>query len=553
MMTPIAFLVSLAQPRLNRALLHSLGGVVSALMCASIAKAQVQIDWIVPTRGVSIAVDAADNSFTADFNQALGTEIEVTKRDRDGNLLWVSSIDQLDNTKWEAATWVAVDSQGDVLVCGTLMSGFANPVEAASILLKFAADGTPRYRIVYESAFDGSATRKLLIDSSDNTYVLGKGSGPAGFSTKIKKFSSTGVAQWTYFDTHGIGLPVNFKFAPNGDMLIAARAPFGSVNGYARVDRQGNELWSLPGVQSLTVGDAAGDSLGNTYVLHNEYVFNGGTMIKKLDAQGALLWQHAYTASGLRIEVGADNLPVVSGISNTGTASAAFLKVDAAGALLWSNVDADGPLNMMLHAQMLLDAAGNAYLAASTLFEMAVCKVNADGSTAWTATMAGSGAHGIALGNVPGSLFVVGGMTARLLDNTAGIGSSYCIGAVNSSGVGASMRALGSPAVADNDVLLVAAGLPANKPCLILFASNQAATPFGAGFLCVGGQIRRLVPGVTTSPLGTLQYALNLTTPPAQGVILPGSAQNFQCWYRDPQGPALPSFNLSDGYQVIFQ
>lgn len=527
-------------------------GASIALGLGSSSQAQVQVDWVAPTRGVSIAVDAADNSFTADFEQALGAEITVTKRDIHGNPLWTSRVDQTDNTKWEIATWVAVDSRGDVLVSGTLMSGYSNPVEAASLLLKFAADGTPLYRIVYESSFDGSFTRKLLLDEDDDAYVLGMGSGPAGYVTKVKKFSSAGLVLWTWFDSHGIGRPVNFKFARNGDLVIAARAPFGSLNGYARVDRQGNEQWALAGVQSLTVGDAAGDALGNSYLVHGEYVMNGGTVVKKLDAQGGLLWEHAYPSSGFRVEVGDDDRAVVSGFPSSGSVGAAFFKIDSAGGLLWQNLDADGPLGLLYHAQMLVDSQGAAYLAASTLFEMAVCKVNADGSSAWTVTLPGSNARGMAFGNLPGSLFVVGGTTARLLEDPTGIGSSYCIGALNSTGLGAAMLVQGSAAVADNDVKLVAMHLPSNQPGIFLFGPNQTQLPFGDGYRCVGAPVFRVQPPMVPDPLGTVQRMLDLQLPPAAGWIVPGSTQNFQFWYRDPGGPGGTTFNLSDGYQVSF-
>lgn len=527
-----------------------IGGATAALALA--AYTQVQVDWVEPTRGVSIAVDAADNSFTVDFEQALGAEMTVTKRDVNGNLLWVASIDQTDGTKWERASWVDVDSHGDVLVCGTLMSGFSNPVEAASLLLKFAANGTPLYRLVYESSFDGSFTRKLLVDEEDNTYVLGMGSGPNGFTAKIKKFTSAGVPVWSWFDASGIGKPVNFTFAPDGDLVIAARALFGSVNGYARVDRQGNEMWSLPTVPSVTVGDAAGDSLGNTFLVHGEFVINGGTMVKKLGPQGALLWEHAYSSAGARIEVGSDDQAVVSGFPDQNTAGAAFFKVDQAGGLVWSNLDADGPLGLLLHAQMLMDASDNAYLAAGTLFEMAVCKVNHDGSSAWTATVQGSYAQGIALGNSPDSVFVVGGTTARLLEDPAGIGSSYCVGARNSTGAGASIVVEGSAVVADDDVLRIATGLPPSQPGLFIFSPSAVMFPFGDGFQCVGAPIHRVNPPVESTPLGTVQRVLELGLPPAVGVIVPGVTQHFQYWYRDPHA-AGTGFNFTDGYQVMFR
>ena len=515
--------------------------------------AQVQVDWVADTRGVMVAVDSSDNVFTADYEQNLGEELTVTKRDVDGNLLWVAEIDQTDPTKWERATWVAVDSQGDVLVSATLMSGFSNPVEAASLLVKFAADGTPLYRIVYESGFDASFTRKLLLDEADNAYVLGMGSGPAGFVTKIKKFASDGTPIWTWFDDAGIGRPVNVKFAADGDLVVSARSSFGSLNGYARVDRQGNGLWALPGVQSLTVGDAAGDALGNTYVVHGEFVSNGGTVVHKLDAQGATLWSNVYSGAGLRVEVGPDGNPIVSGFPSVSTAGAAFFKVGADGALLWSNLDADGPLALLLHAHMLIDAFGNAYLAASTLFEMAVCKVDADGGSEWTVTTTGSNAAGMALGHAVGSLFVVGGNTARLVENVPEIGSSYCIAAANSVGPGADIAAFGSALAADDEVLLAVAGLPPGQLGIFIVSDTQAQVPFGDGFLCVGGSVNRILKPQIAGGSGSVQLALELQLPPLAGLAVPGADLKFQYWYRDPLGPGGSGFNLSDARQITFQ
>ena len=536
------------------ALIRNLSSSLASLLLVPLAVAQVQVDWVVDTRGVMVAVDAADNVFTADYEQNLGTEISVTKRDVDGNLLWTAEIDQTDGTKWERATWVAVDSQGDVLVSGTLMSGFSNPVEAASLLLKFAADGTPLYRIVYESGFDGSWTRKLLLDEADNAYVLGMGSGPSGFVTKIKKFAPDGSPIWSWFDADGIGAPVNFKFAANGDMVVAGRAIFGSINGYARVDRQGNGLWAIPGVQSLTVGDAAGDAQGNTYLVHGEFVMNGGTVVRKVDAQGGTLWSNVYAGAGFRVEVPPDQAPIVSGFPSTGQGGAAFFKVAPTGALLWSNPDADGPLGLLLHAQMLVDAFGNAYLAAGTLFEMAACKVNADGSNGWTATVSGSsGALGIALGNTPGSLFMVGGRTARLVEDLPEIGSSYCIGAPNSAGAGASIAAFGSTVVAQNEVLLTVGGLPPGVLGLFIVSDTQAQVPFGDGFLCLGGSVNRILKPQVASAQGGVQLALDLQAPPLAGAAVPGATLDFQYWYRDPGGPLGSGFNLSDARAIAFQ
>ncbi|MFO0985342.1 MAG: hypothetical protein U1E76_27025 [Planctomycetota bacterium] len=378
----------------------------------------MSVDWVAPTAGIAIAVDSANNAYTVNYVYALGEEITLTKRDVHGNLLWEASYDQTDKTKWEKATWVTTDSHDDIVVSGTLMSGYSNPVNAASIVMKFHPDGTLAWRQVYESSFDGSYTRKCLVDAADNVYVLGMGSGPSGFVTKIKKFAPDGTALWSYFDADGIGAPTNFKLTPDNALIVTGRSIFGSVNGYAKVDLSGNEVWSYPGVFSLTVGDADGDAFGNSYLVHGEYVSGGGTVIKKLDPAGMLLWENVYDLSGFRIEVGNDNRAVVSGFPNAGTPGAAFIKVNEAGQLLWSNLDADGSLALLLHAHMLLDDSNDAYLAAGTLFEMAVCKVNADGTSGWTQTMSGSYANAIALGNRDPGVFVVGGTTARLIDQS---------------------------------------------------------------------------------------------------------------------------------------
>jgi hypothetical protein len=388
----------------------------SVFAAATLLAQPVSPAWVQQTRGVSVALDASDNVYTVDHEQAPGAEMTLTKRDSAGNLLWVRFFDQVSTTTWERASWVTTDPMGNAIVCGTSMSGFSNPVEAASIVAKFDPSGSLLWRQVYESAFDGSSVRKCLADLNGNIYVLGMRIGPNGRVTSVKKFAPGGTALWSYFDAAGIGAALNFKFSPDGHIVIAAKGVSGSFMGYAKIDLNGNPIWSLPGVPSLTAGDAAGDSLGNTYLVHGQYVAsNAGTVIKKLGPTGAILWERTYASSGFRVEVGSDDKPIVSGFPNSGSPGAAFFKTDANGTLLWANLDADGPLALLAHAHMLLDAGNNAYLAAGTMSEMAVCKINSDGSSSWTQTIPFGYAAAIALARTgSSSVYVVGGTTARL-------------------------------------------------------------------------------------------------------------------------------------------
>jgi len=126
-------------------------GIVRIMLGASLALAlntafAQTTAWINEPSGVAVARDAMDNVFTArwDFNPA--GDIYVAKRNAAGTLLWEARFDNLDVTRHEVATFVAVDSAGNVLVSGTIRSGFSNPVNAASLLMKFDPDGKLLWR-----------------------------------------------------------------------------------------------------------------------------------------------------------------------------------------------------------------------------------------------------------------------------------------------------------------------------------------------------------------------------------------------------------------------
>lgn len=389
--------------------------LIISFLISSISIAQNSVAWVQYTGGNSIATDLNNNVYTVNYEYNPGGDIHLTKRNSDGVLQWEVSYDNTDPTKFESSTWVETDHLGNIIVTGTVNSGYSNPVKANSIVMKYDPSGNLLWRHVYETSFDGSYTKKCLVDENNNIYILGMGSGPGGFVTKVKKYNPEGVAQWSYFDNAGIGVALNFKFSRDNKILITARSAFGSVNGFAKIDLNGNNIWSQAGLNSVNIGDVAGDSDGNTYLVTGEYVFNGGTLIKKLNPSGIQQWSYAFPFAGLRIEVGNDNLPVACGYPGSGGGGTAFLKVDQNGTQLWYNADADGSsYNLLMHAQLKTDAYNNAYLAAGTLFEMAICKVNSEGNSVYTITTPGSNASGFSLGN-DNQVYVVGGTTAKIM------------------------------------------------------------------------------------------------------------------------------------------
>lgn len=188
--------------------------LIAAMLMSSLTQAQVTVDWFNYPGGVSIAADVSNNIYTANWDYNPAGDITLTRRNAAGTILWNVFFDNTDNTRHEVATWVETDNAGDVLVSGTIRSGYSNPVNAASLLMKFNAAGILLWRVVYENSFDGSSTKKCLVDVNNNIYVLGIGTGSSGQVTKVKKFNSSGVSVWNYFDL-GIGGPVTFKFTPD--------------------------------------------------------------------------------------------------------------------------------------------------------------------------------------------------------------------------------------------------------------------------------------------------------------------------------------------------
>jgi len=377
-------------------------------------KAQVQIAWFNYPGGVSVTTDASSNVYTANWDYNAGGDITLTKRDAAGNILWEVPYNNTDATRHEVATWVETDGMGNILVSGTIRSGYSNPVNAASLLMKFSPSGTLLWRVVYESSFDGSSTKKCLVDANNNIYVLGIGTGLNGQVAKVKKFNSSGASVWNYFDA-GIGWPVTFKFTPDNNIVIVHRGITGSINGYSKIDLNGNNIWSKGGYQSLAIGDAAGDTFGNTYITNGS---NTGSILTKLSPTGAVIWSQTNTINGNKVEVGTDNNPVIGGYPSSGY-GVVILKYDSNGNLLWQNLDADGSnLALLALAPMRLDGLNAAYIAGSTMSQMGVCKVNSDGTSAWAATTSSGYPVWLDFGT-DNSVFVVGGTTARFIQTSS--------------------------------------------------------------------------------------------------------------------------------------
>ncbi len=387
---------------------------VTTLALAAAAASAQTLTWSVEPRGVAIAADAAENVFTADWEAAPAGDILLTKTAPNGVRLFTVRHDNTDATRHEQATWLETDSAGGVYVSGNVRAGsVSNPVIANGLLMRFAPDGRLLWRVLLGPDSQGVSTFKVLRDAADNAYVLGTGPTPDGQRTRIQKVSPAGVVSLLWYDALGIGAPANFKWGRNGDLVVATRNLTGQLGGAARVGLDGLPHIVATQVPALGAVDAAVDAEGNLFVASTDPSLGQGRLVRFGAAFGT--WLRNDAAAFERVEAAPDGGVVVGASPNTGTPGVAFLKYGAEGTLLWANRDADGPGNAFLsHGQMRLDEAGNAYLAASDLSQMAVTRGNADGSFGWAVKAPFGGGVALAFGAATQAVYVVGGQTARI-------------------------------------------------------------------------------------------------------------------------------------------
>jgi hypothetical protein len=146
-----------------------------------------------------------------------------------------------------------------------------------------------------------------------------------------------------------------------------------------------------------------------------------------------------------------------------------------------------------------------------------------------------------------GSLTLNGTLHA---DHTPVTPATFCAGAPNSVGSGATCSASGSTSLGMSDLVLSASGLPQGQFGVFFYGPNQVSVPFGNGTRCVGGTLVRLAP-LNSGASGSVSQPIVNSALPALGQLSVGATRNFQFWYRDPAGGGA-AFNLSSALSVSF-
>jgi hypothetical protein len=128
-------------------------------------------------------------------------------------------------------------------------------------------------------------------------------------------------------------------------------------------------------------------------------------------------------------------------------------------------------------------------------------------------------------------------------------------GCASSTGSGALLTARG--ATDPDGVNLLVAGAPAGQLALFFQGDDALQVSFGDGLRCAGGNVVRITtPPITIGADGSAAYGPCFGDAPISSVtgVVPGSGETrrYQLWYRDPAGPCGATFNLSNGYEIVW-
>lgn len=243
--------------------------VVISSVCTSVLFAK-DLDWLtqfgtnasdaieaVATDGNTYITGRTDGVFSGE-KTAGGTDTFVSKRDATGSVLWT---EQFGSPGTDNGLGITVDAAGFVYVVGTTDDAFPGQVNAGSndvFAYQFDSAGVPQWADQFGTTGYDSAYG-VAVDTSGNWYIAGTTTGAFSTYTNagstdgfIRKYDSTGVAQWTVqFGTSGADVIADIQFyqgnlylAGSTDGQFAGQTQVGGTDAFvAQYDLDGVEQW----------------------------------------------------------------------------------------------------------------------------------------------------------------------------------------------------------------------------------------------------------------------------------------------------------------------
>jgi len=338
----------------------------------------------------SVAVDSSGNVYICGYTAPVATGLNalIAKYNSSGTLQWQR---KLGTTNSEVANGVAVDSSGNVYICGkTYTSATA---DYNFFVAKYNTSGTLQWqrKIVSATAGNTMEANSIAVDSSGNVYATGYETVSAGTNNIITvKYNTSGTIQWQRrlstsrgCTGYGIGLDsTGSNVYVTGNLEVT-----GSGNDVVLIkyNTSGTLQWQRTAYGASTTSDLghslALDSSDNIYVSITSNSSANTAGVLKYNSSGSLQFQKSISASGnesiIFYDIVTNNTDSIylSGYRNgssTYPGIIAKLAIDGTG---------NGAYGVYTYASSsLTDAAGALTDATSTLTESAASMTSSTGT-----------------------------------------------------------------------------------------------------------------------------------------------------------------------------
>ena len=162
-----------------------------------------------------LTVDASGN-VTVVSGPGFYRMLVLTSYTSTGVLRWQRSVAPSSGTF--VGDWVVAAPNGDLVAIGHNQDSHGRSI--ASTMVRYATDGTLRWRVDFSSGFFPQAGR-LLIDGAGNAYVAWSA---VGSGLSVQKYSPSGALLWSQTDSTSGGYAVATSLATSSTLMGSSSA-----------------------------------------------------------------------------------------------------------------------------------------------------------------------------------------------------------------------------------------------------------------------------------------------------------------------------------------
>jgi len=365
--------------------------------------------------GNDIAVDGSSNVYvTGTSHGGSETYFDYTtiKYNSDGEQEWIAIYSTPNNSSHDAAVGLAIDSDNNVYVTGTISNG--ENYDFATV--KYNTSGNEQWVRIYNGPGNGhDYAAAIAVDNSGNCYVTGSSQGILGIGGESDystvKYNTDGDEQWVarYDGPPGLNAlygdePRALEVSKSGDVYVTGFSEnHDTTFSYATVkyNSSGLEQWANRYDDTENIFSKANsialDNMGNIYVTgtSNSSITGDDYATIKYNSDGVEQWVRRYVGpdnywQSEAVTVMSDNF---GGIYVTGTTSGngvffATVKYNSTGDEQWISLY-EAPNSLENYAvSMVVDAIGNIYVVGITIsdgyqVDYATVKYNSSGFLKW--------------------------------------------------------------------------------------------------------------------------------------------------------------------------